>query len=165
MTGDNNGRWGGEYSWPDCSDSYLDNARASILAVRSHPSLLLWCGGNELNPKGSNPNPTIQEGLSSLLSQLDPDRYFVLSSMSPQSPDPASFDVEYALAPQVSYSLVSCSRHEIILFLFLSRMDLMAFCSLINGTTSAILVFLVTNQRQFLTSLKLEVFQLLYLPV
>ena len=43
----------------------------------------------------------IEFPLQVLLKELDPTRYYVQSSMSPQSSDPASFDVDYALAAQV----------------------------------------------------------------
>ena len=52
MTGDNNGRWAGEYSWPLDHAVYLDNARDTVRALRGHASLLFWCGGNELDPPG-----------------------------------------------------------------------------------------------------------------
>ena len=42
MTGDNNGRWGGNYTWPDDHDSYLSNAKDVIVSRRNHASLLLW---------------------------------------------------------------------------------------------------------------------------
>jgi mannosylglycoprotein endo-beta-mannosidase len=100
MTGDNNGRWGGNDSFPDDSSSYLLNAKHSILQLRTHPSLLLWCAGNELDPEGENPNPDIAPYLAGLVQLLDSARYYVPSSMSPQSPDPAMFNPEYALAPQ-----------------------------------------------------------------
>lgn len=111
MTGDNNGRWAGSYSWPDDTQSYLDNVRDTILTLRSHPSLLLWCGGNELNPDGKNPNPDVARGIKALLAELDPLRFYVPSSMSTQSIDPASFDVEFALAPTVGITLPAIQRH------------------------------------------------------
>ena len=47
MTGDNNGRWAGDYAWPDDYDSYLSNAR---------DALLLICAGNVAH-KHSPPLP------------------------------------------------------------------------------------------------------------
>lgn len=111
MTGDNNGRWAGNYSWPDDTQSYLRNAKSTILSLRPHASLLLWCAGNELHPEGQNPNTAVATGLQQLLVELDPLRYYVQSSMSPQSSNPALFDVKYALAPQVS-----CDRKKSSIF-------------------------------------------------
>lgn len=98
MTGDNNGRWGGNYSWPDDHSSYLDNIQDAIISTRNHPSLLLWCWGNELSPEGQNPSSDIANGITNLLKQYDPGRFFIPSSMSPQSFDPSDFDPSYALA-------------------------------------------------------------------
>lgn len=100
MTGDNNGRWAGSYDWPDNQESYVDNARATILAIRSHASLLLWCGGNELNPADLSPPPYIASNLQNLVTMLDPKRFYIPSSMAPQSADPSQYDPQYALACQ-----------------------------------------------------------------
>lgn len=51
MTGDNNGRWAGSYDWPLSHAAYLANAADTLLQIRRHPSLLLFCAGNELSPK------------------------------------------------------------------------------------------------------------------
>ena len=98
MTGDNNGRWGGEYSYPKSDEVYLANARSTITTLRNHPSLLLWCMGNELFPFEENPKPSIHQGLESLLTDLDPQRFHTSSSMSTQNPDPGGFDPQQALA-------------------------------------------------------------------
>ena len=70
MTGDNNGRWGGEASWPDDHTSYLANAKSAILSTRTHPSLLLWCFGNELDPDGESPPEDIRTSLQDMLKQV-----------------------------------------------------------------------------------------------
>jgi mannosylglycoprotein endo-beta-mannosidase len=99
MTGDNNGRWAGNYSWPDDHTSYLINAQDTILRLRKHTSLLLYCGGNELNPRGLNPNPEIARGLATLLGTYDSSRYYIESSMAPAEPNMSLYDPTYALAP------------------------------------------------------------------
>ena len=91
---------------------FIANARDTIRRLRNHPSLLLWCGGNELNPDGKNPNPDVARGIKALLAELDPLRYYVPSSMSTQSIDPASFDVEFALAPTVGIALPPIPPHS-----------------------------------------------------
>ncbi len=81
MSGDNNGRWGGNYDDPLDHSLYLRLARDSILSIRYRASLLFYGGGNELYPKQLSPPGDIQEGLADLVSKLDPTRFFILSSM------------------------------------------------------------------------------------
>ena len=81
MSGDNNGRWAGEYAWPLDHAAYLDNARDTVRALRAHASLLFWCGGNELDPPGRNPSPDVAAGLRAILAEDDPTRTFQPSSM------------------------------------------------------------------------------------
>lgn len=100
MTGDNNGRWAGSYDWPDNQQSYIDNARATILALRPHASLLLLCGGNELSPANQSPPPYIAANLQNLITILDSKRFYIPSSMSPQTADPNEYDPQYALSCQ-----------------------------------------------------------------
>jgi hypothetical protein len=96
MTGDNNGRWAGNYSWPLDHHVYLSCVADVIKMLRNHASLLLWVGGNELFPEYQSPPPDIAEALPSLLSQLDPGRFFIPSSMSNYT----NYDPEFALAPK-----------------------------------------------------------------
>ena len=114
MTGDNNGRWAGSYNWPDDKSSYILNIIDTIYSLRHHSSLILWCGGNELSPKGMNPNPIISDALISIMNELDPLRPFIMSSMSPQDSNPLLFDKSYALAPQVSYYYIYMYIYYII---------------------------------------------------
>jgi mannosylglycoprotein endo-beta-mannosidase len=53
----------------------LDNIRDCIVRFRNHPSVLLWCGGNE----GPPPQPLI-DGLDALVAELDPKRAVLTSS-------------------------------------------------------------------------------------
>jgi len=97
MSGDNNGRWAGDYSWPLNHDVYLDNAKDMILMLRNHPSLLFWCGGNELYPATKSPPPDIANDLPTLIAQYDqPERFYIPSSMSNYT----DFDPNFALAPK-----------------------------------------------------------------
>jgi len=80
MSGDNNGRWAGDYNWPLDHSSYLSQATDMVLMIRSHPSLLFWCGGNELWPSNLNPPLEIQAGLENIVAQLD-GRFLIMSSM------------------------------------------------------------------------------------
>ena len=55
MTGDNNGRWNSAKDpkandWPLDHSLYLSCAADVMRMLRNHPSLLFWCGGNELLP-------------------------------------------------------------------------------------------------------------------
>ena len=71
MSGDNNGRWAGEYAWPLDHAAYLDNARDTVRALRAHASLLFWCGGNELDPPGRNPSPDVPPDVASLVTLVN----------------------------------------------------------------------------------------------
>ncbi len=60
-------------------------ARAAIRARRHHPSLALWCGGNELAEAGGVPLDETEPALATLrraVADLDPDRPFLPSSPS-----------------------------------------------------------------------------------
>ena len=97
MTGDNNGRWAGDNDWPLDHSLYLSCAADVMKMLRNHPSLLFWCGGNELLPgtvggHGKNAgarNRTasgwqgdlIENKLPTLVRQLDGHRFYIPSSM------------------------------------------------------------------------------------
>ncbi|WIX77069.1 glycoside hydrolase family 2 TIM barrel-domain containing protein [Amycolatopsis carbonis] len=61
----------------------LDNIRDCIVRFRNHPSILLWCGGNE----GPPPQPLI-DGLDALVAELDPKRAALTSSAGDTGKDP-----------------------------------------------------------------------------
>lgn len=61
----------------------LDNIRDCIVRFRNHPSILLWCGGNE----GPPPQPLI-DGLDALVAELDPQRASLTSSAGDTGKDP-----------------------------------------------------------------------------
>eukprot|EP00911_Craspedida_sp_UC1_P001301 UC1_evm1s980 len=96
MTGDNNGRWAGNYSWPEDQDVYLDNVRDVVRALRNHPSLMVYVGGNELYPASQSPPPRLAAALPALVKELDPGRIYIASSMSNYT----DFDGTYAVAPK-----------------------------------------------------------------
>lgn len=81
ITGDCNGRWYDTYKsddtnarreYPDDHKLWLQSAAAQIKLLRNHPSLAIWCGGNELPP----PSDILHVLQDSLLPILDGTRYF-----------------------------------------------------------------------------------------
>lgn len=114
MTGDNNGRWGGEYSFPLNYDSYLDQARDTIKMIRSHPSLLFYGGGNELFPQSSSPPPYIARGLKHIVRVLDQSRLLILSSMDggQDGSNMSQHNSSFALAVKDGpYNFLPCSSY------------------------------------------------------
>ena len=86
MTGDNNGRWAGNYSWPLDYNAYLVNVEDTIKRLRHHPSLLFYCGCNEClsnraSPWAPNPPRSLDDGMRQLLDKFDPGRFYISSSM------------------------------------------------------------------------------------
>lgn len=61
----------------------LDNIRDCIVRFRNHPSVLLWCGGNE----GPPPQQLI-DGLDALVAELDPKRASLTSSAGDTGANP-----------------------------------------------------------------------------
>ncbi|WP_409464243.1 glycoside hydrolase family 2 protein [Amycolatopsis sp. GA6-003] len=61
----------------------LANIRDCIVRFRNHPSVLLWCGGNE----GPPPQPLI-DGLDALVAELDPQRVVLTSSAGDTGENP-----------------------------------------------------------------------------
>jgi mannosylglycoprotein endo-beta-mannosidase len=104
MSGDNNGRWAGSYSWPDDHGLYVAAARDTVRLARPHACVLLYCGGNELYPLRENPPPDIAAALPALLAELHPAAAppYVQSSMGSTYGDPRAppvFDPVSTLAP------------------------------------------------------------------
>ena len=60
---------------PDDNELFLTNARDTLLRIRTHPSLGLYCGRNEGNP----PKP-IDAGLRQLIADLHPGLHYISSS-------------------------------------------------------------------------------------
>ena len=53
-------------------DMYLANVREKVVRFRSHPSIALWCGRNESNPRP----PEVANGLLAMTAELDPARFY-----------------------------------------------------------------------------------------
>jgi Exo-beta-D-glucosaminidase Ig-fold domain/Glycosyl hydrolase 2 galactose-binding domain-like/NedA-like, galactose-binding domain/Glycosyl hydrolases family 2 len=57
---------------PDDDDLFLRNVRDTVLRIRNHPSLGLYCGRNE-----GDPPPTLERGIRSILADLDADIHYI----------------------------------------------------------------------------------------
>ncbi|UKJ08828.1 glycoside hydrolase family 2 protein [Solitalea lacus] len=95
ISGDCNGRWIDpmklEDQWtrrkyPDDHKLFLESAADMIKMVRNHPSLAMWCGGNEMTP----PEDILVALRDSILPALDGTRWFV----------------EYSNADEMSYNSI-----------------------------------------------------------
>jgi hypothetical protein len=60
---------------PDDNQMFLHNVRDTVLRVRRHPSLGLYCGRNE-----GFPPKVLDEGMRSILAELDPGLHYISSS-------------------------------------------------------------------------------------
>ena len=81
-SGDCNGRWldpmkkddqWTRRTYPDDHNLYIASAADQITLIRNHPSLAIWCGGNEITP----PEDIFHALKDSLLPLLDGTRWFV----------------------------------------------------------------------------------------
>jgi hypothetical protein len=87
VSGDCNGRWldprkkesqARRQAYPDDHSLFLETAIDQIKMLRNHPSLYMWCGGNEFPPP-----PDINEKLEmEIFPQYDGTRYYVNESTS-----------------------------------------------------------------------------------
>ena len=77
MSGDNNGRWAGSYSWPLDEAAYFANAQDTVRRLRRFAALLFWGGGNELFPRRLSPPVALEE----IVHREDPGRFYIASSM------------------------------------------------------------------------------------
>lgn len=82
ISGDANGKWVDplktEDQWtrrkyPDNHQLFLQSAADQIKLVRNHPSLAIWCGGNEITP----PEDILLSLRDSIIPKLDGTRWFV----------------------------------------------------------------------------------------
>jgi mannosylglycoprotein endo-beta-mannosidase len=87
VSGDANGRWEDPMKkddqwtrrkYPDDHKLYLKSLIDQIKLVRNHPSLAIWCGGNEITP----PEDILLPVRDSILPKLDGTRWFVEYSNS-----------------------------------------------------------------------------------
>ncbi len=81
VSGDCNGRWydplkledtNARRNYPDNHNLFIASLEDQVKLLRNHPSLALWCGGNEIRP----PADILTALRDSLLPQLDSTRYF-----------------------------------------------------------------------------------------
>ena len=98
MSGDNNGRWAGSYSWPLDEAAYFANAQDTVRRLRRFAALLFWGGGNELFPRRLSPPVALEE----IVHREDPGRFYIASSMDGgiKGGNMSEHDDEYALAPR-----------------------------------------------------------------
>ena len=100
MTGDNNGRWAGNASWPLDHSLYGDAVADTAKRLRGHASLLVHVAGNELFPFDTSPSADVIARMASDLATLDPSTPFVQSSMgSNEFGGFSGFDPLRAFAP------------------------------------------------------------------
>jgi beta-mannosidase len=69
---------------PDFVETMVADARQIVPRLRRHPSLALWCGGNELDADGSEP---VLEALRDVVEELDPGRAWLPTSPSRDARD------------------------------------------------------------------------------
>ncbi len=89
ITGDCNGEWNDPLkkesqarrkAYPDNHRLFLESLADQIKMLRNHPSLYLWCGGNETYPP-----PDILKALEeNVFPSFDPSRFFLDMSTSPK---------------------------------------------------------------------------------
>jgi beta-mannosidase len=72
-----------EYAEKVNVERYCCNVRDVIVHYRNHPSILLWCGGNEGSPPAA-----LVKGLDDLVKELDPKRKCLTSSAGDTSDHP-----------------------------------------------------------------------------
>ena len=86
-SGDCNGRWMDpkkkddqwtRRKYPDDHQLFLASVVDQVKMLRNHPSLALWCGGNEITP----PEDILVAMRDSIMPQLDGTRYFIEYSNS-----------------------------------------------------------------------------------
>lgn len=111
MSGDCNGRWVDpaklddqwtRRKYPDDHELFLTSASDMIKMIRNHPSLAIWCGGNEITP----PEDILVPLRDNILPELDGTRWFIEYSNS----DSMSFnfiggngDGPYTIQPIASF--------------------------------------------------------------
>lgn len=88
ITGDCNGRWADQKKaesqerrreYPDDHSLFIESLADQLKMLRNHPSLFLWCGGNEFPPA-----PELEAKIRKTLEELDGTRQFLSESTSPE---------------------------------------------------------------------------------
>lgn len=90
-------------------EAFAENARDSILRLRNHPSLVLWCGGNEFDPDNQSNKPLV-DVLDKLCQTLDGTRPF--HRASPYGGDIHDWSVWHGSAPYTNYRQFAVFRSE-----------------------------------------------------
>jgi len=90
-------------------DIFLESAKENILRLRNHPSLALWCGGNEFDPDDVRFKEII-DGLGKLLQEMDSVREF--HRASPYKGDEHHWGVWHRKQPYTAYRVVRPFRSE-----------------------------------------------------
>ncbi len=90
-------------------EAFLQNARDGILRLRNHPSLVLWCGGNEFDPDNQSNKPLV-DALYLLCQTLDGTRPF--HRASPYGGDVHDWSVWHGSAPYINYRQFCVFRSE-----------------------------------------------------
>lgn len=89
VSGDCNGEWQDpkkldsqerRKAYPDDHQLFLTSVADQVKMLRNHPSLFMWCGGNETYP----PKDILDALEKDILPILDPKRYFLDMSISPK---------------------------------------------------------------------------------
>ncbi|HKP17872.1 MAG TPA: glycoside hydrolase family 2 TIM barrel-domain containing protein [Gaiellaceae bacterium] len=62
---------------PDFVQTMVDDARRIVARLRRHPSLAIWCGGNELDADDSTP---VLAALREVVREVDPERSWLATS-------------------------------------------------------------------------------------
>jgi mannosylglycoprotein endo-beta-mannosidase len=87
VSGDCNGEWNDptkkesqarRKAYPDNHELFLESVIDQVKMLRNHPSLYLWCGGNETLP----PSDILKAVEEDILPRFDPKRYFLEMSTS-----------------------------------------------------------------------------------
>ena len=88
---------------PEDRDLFLRNVRDSVLRIRNHPSLGLYCGRNE-----GNPPRTIDRGIRKTLAELQPEIHYIPHSSSggvsghgPYSARPPEYYFQHRATPRL----------------------------------------------------------------
>lgn len=92
---------------PDDDDLFLRNVRDTVLRIRNHPSLGLYCGRNE-----GDPPRTLEAGIRATLADLDDDVHYIPNSANgpvsgggPYWAEPATFYFQQRATPKLHSEL------------------------------------------------------------
>jgi beta-mannosidase len=87
---------------PAYLQTLADEAAGIVRALRNHPSLIAWCGGNEINPQHER---LPLQAVAGVLAEEDPRRPFIPAS--PAEGDVHQWDVWHGFAPWTTLTTMS----------------------------------------------------------